>query len=152
MTTKLVDAVARHAVRDGAGKTTNQRVLSVTQGRGKDAKTVVLSTPIVKIDWGTSFRALGGATPMEQYTFQVDRRQVERFADAAALVLRKHHVQVADGAEVPTYLQEAIARLRGEKPIKFTDGNGPGAPVVREDTFKEPEAPMAMTEAAPATV
>jgi hypothetical protein len=115
MTTKLVDAVARHAVRDGAGKTTNQRVLSVTQGRGKDAKTVVLSTPIVKIDWGTSFRALGGATPLEQYTFQV-------------------------------------ARLRGEKPIKFTDGNGPGAPVVREDTFKEPEAPMAMTEAAPATV
>lgn len=90
MAQKLVDSIRRTGT-----STSPIRQLVVVQGSGKNAVETVLSTPIEKIDMGLSFRNGGARTPIEQYAFRVGGKTVERFADAAALVFKRHHIALA---------------------------------------------------------
>ncbi len=72
---------------------------------------VTLSTPIVKINKGVEFRKIGGIRPVEQYGFQVGKQEVERFDSATMLVLRRHNVEIAEGADIPAYAARAIGRV-----------------------------------------
>lgn len=83
--------------------------------------TRLLGTRIVKVELPEKFAKLRGMTaPIEQYAFKVDDRIVLRFADATAIVLKKHHVAV-NAADLDTkqiYLVKALAILAGEEPIR----------------------------------
>lgn len=77
----------------------------------KDGEERTLSTPIAKLNKGTAFRKTGGVRPIEQYGFQVGKKEVERFDEAAALVMRRHNVQVLEDAKVPAYAARAVEML-----------------------------------------
>lgn len=113
MNKKLVNSIYR----TGTSKTATRRLV-VTQGTGKNAVTTVLSTPIEKIEMGLSFRNGRSRTPIEQYMFRVGKRHVERFADAAALVLKKHHIALDENAKVPAYVQHAFNIMNGNAAIR----------------------------------
>jgi len=80
----------------------------------------VLSTPIVKIQGPDAFRHGPAHVPVEQYGFRVGSRTVERFADAAALVLRKHKVRLSqpDAEGVQQYVRRAFAIIEGEEELR----------------------------------
>lgn len=114
MAKKIVDTIRR----TGNSKTAIRQIV-VVQGSGKSAVETVLSTPITKIDMGMSFRNGGRRTPIEQYAFKVGKRTVERFADAAALVLKKHNIALAGQMEeAQTYVQRAFAIVQGKDEIR----------------------------------
>lgn len=93
------------------------RHLVVVQGSGKEAVERILSAAIEKVQWGVEFRHGGKPAPMEQYAFRVGGKTVSRFADAAALVLKKHHVEVEAG-DHQEYLKAALAIMKGEEGLR----------------------------------
>lgn len=97
------------------------RQLVVVQGEGKTAVRRVLSTPITKVEWNPQFRFGGSPRLVEQYCFRVDGKTVERFADAAALVMKKHHVTMGNVEEssLQTYVQRALRIMRGEEALRI---------------------------------
>jgi hypothetical protein len=115
MANKIVDYIRRTG-----SATSPVRNLVVVQGTGKSAVETVLSTSITKLSWGLAFRHGAAATPVEQYAFQVGKRVFERFADAAAVVLKRHNIELAanelDSAQ--TYVQDAFKILRGEQELR----------------------------------
>lgn len=115
MTTKIVDTIRRTGT-----ATSPIRQLIVVQGSGKHAVETVLSTSIEKIKGAEAFRFGGSPRPMEQYAFRVGKTVVERFADAAALVLRRHHVSLADPAadDHQEYVKRAFAILAGTEAMR----------------------------------
>jgi hypothetical protein len=56
-----------------------------------------------------------------QYAFKVGGKTVERFADAAALVMKKHHVELAgnETANAQIYVQRATAILEGRDTLRI---------------------------------
>ena len=118
MTSKVVDQIKRTGTSQSP-----MRQLVVVQGSGKDKVEVVLSTPIEKLTAPNAFRKGGGGNkPVEQYGFKVGAKRVYRFADATALVMRKHHITLAPNAEdVPLYVQHAIAILDGKEQLRPAD-------------------------------
>lgn len=110
MAHKIVDTIRRTGT-----KTSPIRHIEVIQGSGKSAVREVLSTEIVKLKAPEQFRNGPARTPVEQYHFQVGSKVVERFADAAALVLRKHQIRLADpSAEgLQTYVKKAFDIIEG---------------------------------------
>jgi len=111
---KVVDRIKR------TGRITNPvRYLVAVEGAGKNKKESILSTPIKKIAWALEFRFGAKPAPMEQYAFQVGARTVARFADAAALVLKRHHVEIRESAdEMAKYLVKALAILDGDEELQ----------------------------------
>jgi hypothetical protein len=78
----------------------------------------------MKVERPLQYRALGGpgSAPIEQYWFQVDGQVGERFADAAALVMAKHGVEIdpaipADQLQI--YVRRATAILKGQEKIRL---------------------------------
>jgi hypothetical protein len=116
MAKKTVDAIRR----TGTARTPI-RQLVVVQGEGKTAVETVLSTPIEKVEWGMQFRFGASPKPVEQYAFKVGGKTVERFADAAALVMKKHHVELAgnETANAQIYVQRATAILEGRDTLRI---------------------------------
>lgn len=69
-----------------------------------------------------AFQVVGGKTaPVEQYAFKVDGKVVARFADAASLVLKKHHVHLSEEALAASqvYIRKAVSIASGKEPIKM---------------------------------
>lgn len=93
------------------------RQIVVVQGTGRDAVERILSTPIEKIQWGVEFRHGAAPAPMEQYAFRVGKTVVERFADATALVMKKHHVVLEPGTH-QEYVVVAQDILKSLKPLR----------------------------------
>jgi len=113
---KVVDTICRTG---NAGSPT--RFIEVIIGSGKDAVREVLSTPITKIKGPEQFRHGGSHIPVEQYGFQVGAKTVERFADAAALVLRKHQVVLAlpKDDSVQEYVKRAYRIIDGKDVLRL---------------------------------
>lgn len=85
-----------------------------------DGTETVLSTPIEKVSFGLAFRHGGRAVPVEQYAFKVLGKTYERFADAASIVLKRHHVTLeGDLSDHQEYVQRAIKILRGEEQLRL---------------------------------
>lgn len=110
MTAKTVDSIRR------TGRATSKtRQIVVVQGSGKHAVETVLSTTITKIDCGLQFRFGAARVPVEQYAFKVGAKTVERFADATALVLKRHNIVLSgNAAEAQTYVQKAFDIVNGK--------------------------------------
>ena len=116
MATKTVDQIRR----TGSG-TSKIRQIVVVQGSGKTAVETVLSTPIEKISKGLAFRHGAARVPVEQYAFKVGAKTVERFADAAALVLKRHHIELASDEGAQTYVKRAFEILRGREELRTSE-------------------------------
>lgn len=115
MASKLIDSIRRTG-----NSSSSIRQLVVVQGEGKAAVETVLSTPITKISWGMKYQGGKSAKPVEQYAFVVGAKTVERFSDAAALVLKKHNVKFSTPTEdLQTYVKEALAKLEDTSLIKI---------------------------------
>lgn len=97
------------------------RQIVVVQGTGRKSVETVLSTPIEKIEMGLSFRNGGARTPIEQYAFRVGTKTVERFADATALVLKKHHIALDDMETAQTYVKKAFKILTGQEDLRTAE-------------------------------
>lgn len=113
---KIVDVIRRTG-----NAASPSRHIEVIQGSGKNAVREVLSTSITKVKGPEQFRHGAAHTPVEQYAFQVGAKTVERFADAAALVLRKHKVRLAlpndDG--VQEYVKRAFDIVEGREELRI---------------------------------
>lgn len=117
MTMKTVFSVAR----TGSAKS-NERFLVVSTGEGEKNHLETLTTKITKLDFGLAFRNGGNPTPIEQYAFQVGTKVYDRFADATAAVLKRHHVKIeAVREDLPTYVQKALDILEGRENISFSE-------------------------------
>jgi len=116
MSRKIVDVIRRTG-----NAQSPSRFIEVIQGSGKNAVREVLSTPITKIKGPEAFRFGAAHTPVEQYGFQVGAKTVERFADAAALVLRKHQVRLAlpNDEGVQEYVQRAFRIIEGKEKLRI---------------------------------
>jgi hypothetical protein len=131
-------------IRRTGSATSPFRQLEVLQGDNRR----VLSTPITKISWDLEFRGGATATPIEQYVFKVDGKIVERFADATALVLKKHHVEIdasVPASELQIYVKKALAIMKGTDQLHVHSGSLPtsAAPAIAPsfvavDLSKEP--------------
>lgn len=110
-----------NAIRRTGSATSPIRQLIAVQGEGKDAVERVLSTVIEKIEWGFEFRFGGSHTPVEQYAFRVRGKTYERFADAAAVVMKIHHIELAENEviEAQIYVQRAVAILKGQDDLRL---------------------------------
>jgi len=93
---------------------------------GHDTKTskaerVTFSTPIIKVAGPDQFRQSGGRRPIEQYAFMVRKTTYERFAGAAAAVLRIHHASLKnpEAEDVQEYLKVATKINAGEIEAKI---------------------------------
>lgn len=106
MTKMQVTNVRREASRD---KMTYHLIVT------KDGEPRTLLTPIEKVMGPPQFRA---GRPIEQYAFRVAGRSVERFADAAAIVLKRHHVAMLVTEEDQEYVQRAFAIMRGDEELR----------------------------------
>ena len=97
------------------------RYIEIIQGSGKSAVREVLKTAITKIKGPEQFRHGAAHTPVEQYGFQVGVKSVERFADAAALVLRKHRVVLAlpKDDSVQEYVKRAYRIIDGKEALRI---------------------------------
>jgi len=115
MTKKIVDTIRR----TGNAKSPS-RYIEVIQGSGKHADRQVLSTAITKVQGDEQFRHGALRIPIEQYAFKVGTKTVERFADAAALVLRKHQVVLAnpEADDVQEYVKRAYAIINGTDKLR----------------------------------
>ena len=123
MTTKTIDSIHR----TGNSSSAIRHLVAVI-GTGRDRDEQILSTPITKIQWAPEFRGGQNAAPMEQYAFRVGKRVVERFADAAALVIRKHHIKIEMAEEeMAQYVRKAVRMARGDEEIRFLDEVPEGA-------------------------
>lgn len=84
--------------------------------------TRLLGTKITKVELPEKYAKMhkGQTVPIEQYAFKVDDRIVLRFADATAIVLKKHHVDVDLGKfeTRQVYLVKALEILAGKEPLK----------------------------------
>lgn len=122
MANKIVDKVRRTG-----HSASSMRQLVVVQGDGKDEVETVLTTPIHKVEWGLQFRHGGARTPVEQYAFRVGAKTYARFADAASVVLRKHHIELAtlEGAQI--YVKKAFAIINGTEPLRMAEDVPTGA-------------------------
>lgn len=116
MSKKIVDTIRR----TGTASSPTRFIVTI-QGSGKDAVRTTLSTPITKVKGPEQFRHGGAHVPMEQYAFQVGSTTYERFADAAAVVLKRHHVELAqpDASDVQEYVQKAFKIIRGEEKLRI---------------------------------
>lgn len=135
-----------NAIRRTGTATAPFRQLEVIQGEGKRAVRRVLSTPITKLGWAPAFRHGASAVPMEQYCFEVDGKVVERFADATAMVLKKHHVILDENVpldELQAYVRKAVAIMRGEDTIRFHQDPLPADAAPAAVAPTEPELPLA---------
>lgn len=102
--------MAKMIVTEVSRKTTEKNTfrIAVTKASGDE---VTLSTPIVKVIGEPEYRKVGARTvPVEQYGFEVAGKKVDRFADATAIVLKRHQIEIAEGAKVPTYVEKAVAK------------------------------------------
>lgn len=111
MSKMFVDAVRRSGSADRPF-----RQLEVVQGKSR----LVLDTAIKKISWAPEFRHGASARPIEQYIFQVGDKVVERFADATALVLKRHNVEFEANVprdELQTYVRKALEIMEGKEPL-----------------------------------
>lgn len=118
MSKKVVDAIRR------TGNASSPiRQIEVIQGFGRTQVRQVLSTPIMKLKGPEKFRFGANHVPMEQYGFKVGAKFVERFADAAALVLRKHQVVLASpgASDVQEYVRKAYQIIGGEEVLREVD-------------------------------
>lgn len=97
------------------------RYIEVIRGSGKSATREVLGTAITKIKGPEHFRHGAAHVPMEQYGFQVGAKSVERFADAAALVLRKHRIVLAlpKDDDVQEYVKKAYRIIDGKDKLRI---------------------------------
>jgi hypothetical protein len=104
--------ITRTAVSD------NVRLLEVHTA---DGEVRVLGTEIHKVRLPEAFIKAGGKTvPVEQYAFKVGGMVVARFADATALVFKRHHIAISQDAEgSQNYVREALAIIRGEKELRL---------------------------------
>jgi len=109
------------------------RYIVTIRGKGRDKEEKQLSTPITKIGWKPEFRHGLRRTPVEQYAFKVGKQTVERFADATALVMRKHQVELEDPTEGHQgYVKQALKMIAGQEKIHFLkDLPDDAAPVTR---------------------
>jgi len=97
------------------------RSLVVVIGFGKEAQERQLSTPIEKVEWEPAYRIGGaGRSPVEQYGFKVGSKLVMRFADATALVLRRHHVKIA-GEPSQAYVKKALRINEGKEELRLAE-------------------------------
>jgi len=115
MAKKIVDTIRR----TGSAQSST-RYIEVITGSGKDAVREVLKTAIKKIKGPEQFRHGGSHIPVEQYGFQVGVKTVERFADATALVLRKHRVALAQpkADDVQEYVKRAYRIIDGKEKLR----------------------------------
>jgi hypothetical protein len=127
MAKKTVDFIRR----TGTATSPIRQIICVN-GRGKAAVEKTLSTPIEKVELPhPQFRAMGaGSSPIEQYAFRIGNKTVSRFADACALVLKRHHIEVADAEEdgQQAYVRKALRKIRGQEPIDFIAAGGDVTP------------------------
>jgi len=110
--------------RTGSASTSLRQLVAVWNGEpGKRDTERTLGTPINKVAYkaDTAFRSFGGNRPIEQYAFEVAGKFVERFADATALVLKRHHVQVEVTDDSPTYVKRALAMIAGTEEVRYVD-------------------------------
>jgi len=116
MANKRVEFISR----TGSSKSTVRRI-EVQIGTGKKAVRTMLSTPITKVVSGVAFRLGGKHIPVEQYHFEVGKQKVQRFADATALVLKRHFVVMDDEAVAQSqdYVQRAFAILSGKEVLRM---------------------------------
>lgn len=92
------------------------RQIVVVRENGEEA---VLSTAIEKVTLPPAFRHGGSARPVEQYYFVVKGRAVERFADATAIVMKIHHIEVTGDPEGhQEYVQRAMAIVAGREELR----------------------------------
>lgn len=78
--------------------------------RATNGEEIQLTTLVEKTIQPAEYRKVGGKViPVEQYAFKVGTKVVDRFADAAALVMKRHNIEIVDGAEIPAYLAKAVA-------------------------------------------
>jgi len=124
MASKIVDRITR------TGSATSPiRQLVAWQGK----EDTVLGTPITKIEWPMEFRHGGSHIPVEQYAFQVTNRgktrTYARFADATAVVMKIHNVEIAgnemENAQI--YVKRAVAILEGRDQLQVIESVNPNA-------------------------
>jgi len=97
------------------------RSLVVVTGKGSDKVERQLSTPIEKIEWMPEFRIAGTSrAPIEQYGFKVGAKTVMRFADATALVLKRHHVRIS-GKVKQAYVRKAFRIIDGREDLRLAE-------------------------------
>lgn len=117
------------------------RVLEVHQ----EDNVRTLSTQILKVELPEKFvKGSGKTAPVEQYAFVVDNKTVARFADAAALVLKKHHVAVRseDLEDVQIYVRKAVEILNGKAELRLAEPDFEGAsPAKPRITSADPGKP-----------
>lgn len=97
------------------------RQLVIEQGTGKTKVEQVLPTPIFKVQWGLQFRHGTSHKPVEQYAFKVDGLVYERFADATAVVLMKHDVQILALVASQVYVRKALRIMVSEEPLRVIE-------------------------------
>ena len=97
------------------------RYIEVIRGSGKSAIREVLKTAITKIKGPEHFRHGANHIPMEQYGFRVGAKTVMRFADATALVLRKHQIVLAlpKDEDVQEYVKRAYQIIDGKEDLRL---------------------------------
>lgn len=125
-------AAVTKVTRKAKGETV--RMLEVRYGYGKGAVTTVLGTEIEKVKMPEKFAKLQGHTaPIEQYGFKIGNFVGERFADAAAVVLRDHRIEIPEAGldQKQAYVQAAVKIMKGERPLKdvtkeFVEGSNAG--------------------------
>jgi len=134
MSKKVVTSIRR----TGSASTPVRHIVAV-QGTGKEAVETILSTPIEKVQWGVDFRHGGASVPIEQYAFKVAGRTVERFADATAIVLKRHHIGFESSEGHQAYVTKALEIVHGEAGLHEIVTPADAAPAVgsiTQRTFK----------------
>lgn len=118
MSKKIVDTIRRTGNAQSPA-----RYIVVIQGEGKDAVRTTLGTAITKVKGPEQFRFGGQHTPVEQYAFQVGKVTYERFADATAVILKKHHIELANPTadDVQEYVKRALKINRGEEKLRVLE-------------------------------
>jgi len=116
MANMQIDALRR----TGSATSANRQLIAVW-GEGKNRSEKVLSTVITKISWGTQFRHGASHKPVEQYCFEVRGKRYARFADAASVVMKIHHIVIAanelENAQI--YVKQAAAILAGTAELQM---------------------------------
>jgi len=75
----------------------------------KNGEEVALKTLVTKINKGMDFRKGAKTFPVEQYEFDVAGKKVDRFDQAAALIMKRHQIELVEDAKVPAYVVRAAA-------------------------------------------
>jgi hypothetical protein len=119
MAKKVVDAVRR----TGSARSKVRQIV-VIQGEGKNKVEQVLSTTIEKLEFAPQFRFGKSPRPIDQYGFKVGSKSVERFADATALVLKRHQVQIAQPEDAQIYVKKAVAIMEGKEALHTMTAEG----------------------------